>query len=195
MEHNESEHEQFDDTDIDGDDTYMEETTEEGEVLTGQHKLKQLREKLKACEQESRENLDGWQRAKADMVNMRQGHIDDLKRAQARGCEKIVEAVAPVLDSFDMAMSTEAWQQVDSTWRAGVEGIHTQLMNALSANGLTIIDPTGDHFNPHEHESISMEATDDPSSDNIVTQTLQKGLKVGERVVRPAKVVVAHHNG
>ena len=158
-------------------------------------KIKNLREKLKACEAEKQEYLDGWQRAKADLVNLKRTSIEDSKRAQERGCEKILEAIAPVLDSFDMAMSGNAWQNVDATWRKGVESIHTQLLNALSAHGLSIIDPTGTPFNPHEHESVSMEETDDKKKDHTVTQTLQKGLKLGDRVVRPAKVVIATFTG
>ena len=153
-------------------------------------KIKKLRTKLRECEQEKGEYLEGWQRVKADLVNIKKEMLERENRAEERGCERIVEAVAPVLDSFDMAMSGESWEHVDEGWRNGVAGIHTQLTNALQANGLTIIDPTGEAFNPLEHESVSIEHVEDTSLDNMVTQTLQKGLKVNDRIIRAAKVVV-----
>ena len=172
------------------DDIEMERVDDDGDELRTQDKTKQLREKLKTCEAESKEHLDGWQRAKADMVNMRQSHLEDVKRAEERGAEKLIEAIAPVLDSFESAMQGDAWEGVDATWRSGVEGIHTQLVKALNANGLDVVDPTGEAFNPHEHESVSMEPVNEEALDHTVTKTFQKGLKLGERVVRPAKVVV-----
>ena len=175
------------------DDIEMEQVDEDGDELTTYDKTKQLREKLKACEAESKEHLDGWQRAKADMVNMRQSHLDDVQRAEERGAEKLIKTIAPVLDSFESAMQGDAWENVDSTWRSGVEGIHTQFMKALQANGLSVIDPTCEAFNPHEHESVSVESVDDEALDQTVTKTFQKGLKLGERVVRPAKVVVGEY--
>ena len=177
------------------DDLEFTEEIEEIDDIESTDKLKKVREKLKDCEAEKHEYLDGWQRAKADLVNLKRSALEDTKRAQERGAEKLVEAIAPVLDSFDMAMHGESWNNVDETWRNGIDRIHTQLVNALTNNGLSIIDPTGETFNPHEHESVSMEPTDDESLDHTVSKTLQKGLMVGERVVRPAKVVVATFTG
>ena len=96
-----------------------------------------------------------------------------------------IEELLPLADSFEMAMKDPAWQEVDEKWKKGVEGIHNQLMNIFKNTGVTILNPVGEEFNPHEHEALM-----DSGTDNKVRDVIQKGYKLGDRIVRPAKVAI-----
>ena len=103
--------------------------------------------------------------------------------------EKIVESLLPSIDSFDMAMANkEAWESVDKNWRTGVEYIYQQIITGLSDVGVEIIDKTGIKFDPNLHQSIESITTDDESKDHTIEKIVQAGYKIGDRVIRPARV-------
>jgi molecular chaperone GrpE len=103
--------------------------------------------------------------------------------------EKIVESLLPSIDSFDMAMANkEAWESVDKNWRTGVEYIYQQIISGLSDVGVEIIDKTGIKFDPNLHQSIESVPTDDESKDHTIEKIIQAGYKIGDRVIRPARV-------
>jgi molecular chaperone GrpE len=154
-------------------------------------KLKKLREDLKKANQEKTEYLTGWQRAKADYVNLQKEQNEMLKMIGTRTKEKFMEDLLPTLDAFDVAMGNkEAWEKVDANWRMGVEYIYNQFVNALSENGVSKINQTGVPFDPSIHESIETVSTDDASKDNTIAQVIQSGYKIQDRVIRPARVKV-----
>lgn len=169
---------------------------EESEVSASalKDKLKKLREELKKSKHECDENLAGWQRAKADLVNFRRTVEEDKARDSARARGKMVRALLPALDSFDGAMQAESWKQVEGTWREGVERIATQFHKVLEAEGLSSYGEVGDMFEPTLHDCISVVSTSDDTHDHTISQVLQKGYKIGDEVVRPAKVVVYQHS-
>ena len=95
----------------------------------------------------------------------------------------------PAIDSFDMAFANkEAWEKVDSNWRIGVEYIYTQFMNGLSDSGIEKIDKVGVSFDPNFHQSISSVSTDIKDRDHTIESIIQAGYKIGDRVIRPARV-------
>ena len=154
--------------------------------------LKKLRKDLKEAKKEKDEYLTAWQRERADFANFKREGAAILEKMKEQGVEKAVEAILPALDSFDMAMGNkEAWEKVDANWRMGVEYIRSQMKNALEGVGVTEINPsTGSAFDPMQHESVGMEETDDASKDHTVAQVVQKGYKIGERIIRAARVKV-----
>lgn len=156
-------------------------------------KLAKLRTKLAACQEESKANLDGWQRAQADLVNARRELAEREARARQRGIEHIVEELAVVLDSFTMAMQGTSWDELDPTWKNGIEQIRDRFVSVLSENGLSIENPAGAPFDPECHECVASEPVADPEEDHVVLRTLQEGIHMHERVIRPAKVVVGVH--
>lgn len=169
----------------------FEESTEEGEALSGTSKIKKLQEKIKTLEKEKQEYLDGWQRARADYANLQKTTDDDKKRLKALVTEDILQELIPVIDSFLMAMANkETWEKVDPAWRTGVEYIYQQLMNTLEQRGLTLFGEIEESFDPIKHEAVSEEQTDDGAKDHTIAKVIQKGFMLGESVLRPARVVV-----
>ena len=151
--------------------------------------IKQLREKLRSCEQEKKEYLDGWQRMRADFANARKE--EDTRRGELTkfASEGLVEDLLPVLDSFTMAFSNrEAWEKVDANWRKGVEYIYTQFFSVLEARGLTEIGIIGEQLDPRNHIAIETIPTDEELKLHTVAEVVQKGYRLHSKVIRPARV-------
>lgn len=160
---------------------------EEGEATAD--KLKKLRADLKAALKEKEEYLTGWQRAKADLVNARKDMETQSAERLKFANRELIHSLIPVLDSFDSAVSGKSWNDVDPSWRNGVEMIHTQLLSALKASGAEPFDPKGEAFSPEAHEPMQMvEKGDLPA--HHVKETLQRGWRYHGKIIRPAKVVV-----
>lgn len=153
--------------------------------------LKKFRADLKVAKAEKLDYLTGWQRAQADYMNFKKGQDERLSRARSLGKESILEDIIPTLDGFDMAMSNkEAWEKVDANWRTGIEYLISQLLTTLRNNGVTVIDQTNVPFDPNLYEAIENITTDNQSKDHMIASIIQKGYKVGDRIIRPARVNV-----
>lgn len=152
--------------------------------------LVKMREKFKTAQHERDEYLAGWQRAKADIINFRRMVGEEKARDEIRTRGKLVRALVPLLDSFESAMMSKKWTEVDGVWREGVERIANQFHKILEAEGLRVYGAVGDQFDPLFHECMSVEATEIESEDHTIAHVLQKGYAIGDEVVRPAKVVV-----
>ena len=175
------------------DDVVIEESPEEGGGIKAASALK-LKEKLKKCLAERQEYLDGWQRMKADSINLKKE--EEKRRAQLADFikEDVFTQLFPVLDSFDLAYGNkEAWESAPINWRKGVEYIHSQLLSVLKDNGIEPIDPKDIPFDPHVHTSVETIEVSEERSDGIVIEVLQKGYVMKERIIRPARVKVGKY--
>lgn len=173
-------------------------STEDGDELPAKDIVKKLRDDLKTVRKEKEEYLTGWQRAKADYVNLQKESESRYKELSNTVKSNMVEDLLPVLDSFNMAMGNkDAWEKVDANWRNGVEYIHKQFLQVLADNNVTAIDQVDATFDPKLHESIETISTEDESKDHKIAQVVQTGYKIGlstgsgqARVIRPARVKV-----
>ena len=173
------------------DDMTFVESTEDGEALPRGDVTKKLREDLKLCRKEKEEYLTGWQRAKADYVNLQKD--EENKRREMRNfvTVDIIEQLLPVLDSFDMAFSNkEAWEKVDVNWRNGIEYIRAQFSRVLEDNNVVAINQTGVPFDHNIHEAIETIETKEELQDHTVAKIIQSGYKIGDKIIRPARVHV-----
>jgi molecular chaperone GrpE len=176
------------DRSVESDLTYVD-SNEDGDVLPSKDVMKKLREDLKLCRKEKEEYLTGWQRAKADYVNLQKELDSSRINISIHSREKMAKNFLPVLDSFDMAFANkEAWEKVDKNWRMGIEYIYSQFMTSLSESGIEKIGDTDVPFNPNLHESISVIPTEKEEQDHTVESILQVGYKIGDRMIRPARV-------
>ena len=160
-----------------------------GSVGAAQAKIKKLRTELKEAQTKRDEYLDGWQRAKADAINMKKELAHDGIRMAARVKQGLIEDLLPSLDSFDMAYGSPAWESVDPTWRGGIDGIRNQLIDMLVRNGVERFGKAGDVYSPFLHEAVQ-ETTDLPGDPGSIVRVLRSGYKAGENVLRPAQVIV-----
>lgn len=169
---------------------------EENVEITGfgfskDEKTKKLKEKLDKCLKESKENLLGWQRSRADFINAKKENEERVKQSFVFAKRELIEDILPVVDSFEMAFSNkEAWENIDNGWRTGVEYIYTQLLSILESNGLKPINSIGEKFNPNFHTSVEMVDTKNKKEDDIVVEVIQKGYEMNGGVIRAARVKV-----
>ncbi len=154
-------------------------------------KIKKIKEKLAESDKLKTEYLDGWQRLKADYVNLKKRSDDEKMELSRYVKESFVGDFIPVIESFDMAFANkEAWEKVDPTWRIGVEYIHKQFIEILEGYGLKEINPVNEMFDPNTHTAIENVSTSDASLDHKVAEVVQKGYKVGDRMIKSPKVKV-----
>ncbi len=165
--------------------------TSDDEAEAPEALVKKLKEKIKILEKEKQENLDGWQRERADFVNYKkrsdQEKIDVIKYSN----ENLVSELIPVLESFEMAFANkEAWEKIDKNWRVGVEYIHTQLLKVLGDYGFKEMNPIGEKFDPKFHVAEATIEADDEKKDGIIVEVKKKGYMLNDRVVIAPKVIV-----
>jgi molecular chaperone GrpE len=179
-----------DDFDFEEDITFEEEDEQPKDTI------KRLRDRLKECASQKQEYLDGWQRAKADMVNNRKEFSKERERISGRVTEEVISSILPVLDSFEMAFAdSEVWNNVDDQWRSGVEHIHSQLATALKLHGVEAISPEeGNEFDPKLHTSVDTTEADNPDADDSIARCEKTGYRIDDRIIRSANVVVYKSN-
>jgi len=157
-------------------------------------KVKKLKKELEFCLKEKGEYLEGWQRSKADFINIKRSFDEDKKRLKEIAKEDLINDLFPVIDSFDMAFKNkEAWEKVDPVWRTGVEYIHQHLMDTLKNHGLEPFDDIEKKFDPARHLSVDVVETSKKEEDGRIKEVLQKGFLLNNYVIRPASVKVAEY--
>jgi molecular chaperone GrpE len=153
--------------------------------------LKKLRSFLKACKAEKEEYLTGWQKERAEFANYRKQEEDRKAIFSEAMRERILTRFLTVSDSFDMAFANKkAWEKVDDNWRKGVEYIYAQMNTIFEEYGVKAIGEAGESFDPNIHQSIDVVETNKKEQDHTVASVIQKGYKLGERVIRAARVNV-----
>ena len=158
-----------------------------GSVGAMKAKMQKLRDELAAAKKERQEYLDGWQRAQADLINVKKESAAAVGKARTAGAESFIEELIPALDSFDMAMQSVAWLSVEPAWRTGVESIRSQIVAALKTHGVELFGTQGEFFDPILHEIVSEE---DGGSPHTIARVLRSGYRTKERVLRPAQVII-----
>lgn len=148
-------------------------------------KVQKLREEIESLRKEKQDYLDGWQRSKADYVNALKRFENELRSARESGTAKAAEALLPVFDALDRAKEHGELPQ-------GFQAILKQFESAFKSLGLESLGAVGESFNPALHEAFGQDPTDSKESDDTVTVVLEKGWRLGDLVIRPAKVRVAH---
>jgi molecular chaperone GrpE len=153
--------------------------------------LKKFRADLKACKAEKEEYLTGWQKERAEFANYRKGEDDRKTMLSESVRERILTRFLSVVDSFNIAFANkESWEKVDENWRKGVEYIYSQMNTIFEEYGVKPLGEEGEIFDPTIHQSIEATPTDNKENDHKVSHVIQKGYKLGERVLRPARVNV-----
>jgi molecular chaperone GrpE len=148
-----------------------------------------LEERAAQLEKERDEYLADLQRVAADFENYRKRVAREQENLAARAHERLVKELLPVLDNLERAL-----QARDTSTRSVEEGVrlvHRELEEALAKEGLTEIEANGT-FDPHVHEALLSQPSD--AEDGAIIEVLQKGYRLGDRVLRPARVVISQGN-
>jgi len=147
-------------------------------------------DELGRAQRERDEYLDLAQRTRADFDNYRKRVSKDTADALQRGKLDVARQLIPVIDNLERAMAAEDGASDPAALAKGVSLVHGELREALTRVGLTAFDPAGDRFDPAWHEAISTRA-EQGSKPGTVLETLEPGYRLGEQLLRPARVVVS----
>jgi molecular chaperone GrpE len=142
---------------------------------------------LAAVTRERDDYLDNLQRLKAEFDNYRKRAARDQESLVARAHERLVKELMPVLDDLGRALEA-AEQHEEAKLEDGVRLVHRQLSDVLVREGLTEIETDG-AFDPHVHEALLAQPSD--AEPGTVIEVLQKGYRLGDHVLRPARVIIA----
>src|SRR3989338_6194005 len=160
-----------------------------GDIGAAQAKIMKLKDELEKVKKERQEYLDGWQRAKADAVNRKRESEARAARSGELLREELVHDIIPALDSFDMAAGGGGWAEVRDGWKSGMERVRDQLIDALKRNGIEHYGKVGETYSPHLHDAVQ-EVEDVAGKSHEIIKILRYGYKAGERILRPAQVIV-----
>ena len=143
---------------------------------------------LAAVTAERDEYLDLVQRVQADFENYRKRSVREQERLVAHAHERLVRELLPVLDDLERALEA-AERHEEAQLVEGVKLVEKSLRASLAKEGLAEIDTDGP-FDPHVHEALLTQPSDASVSGSIL-EVVQRGYRFGDRVVRPARVIVA----
>ena len=132
------------------------------------------------------------QRTQADFENYRKRVARESAAAQERGIVRLAEELLPALDNLDRALDDDAAKRNggDDALLTGVRLVRSELHAALARMGIECFSPRGDAFDPTEHEAMAQKPVAEAQSGTVV-EVVQPGYRLGETIIRPARVVVA----
>lgn len=158
--------------------------------VTVEERINALLEEIERLQQEASEYLDGWQRERAEFANYKNRTAREKEEARAQIAGEIIAKYLEILDDLELAIINQPAEIEAEAWADGIKLIHLKLNAILEDEGIEVILAEGDTFDPNFHEAITYEENDD-HQDGQVIEVVQKGYKLGDRVLRPAKVRVA----
>ncbi len=149
--------------------------------------IAELEDRIALLQRERDEYLDDLKRVAADFDNYRKRALRDQEALVARAHERLVKELLPVLDDLGRALEA-AEEHEEAKLEEGVRLVHRELRDALAKEGLVEIETNGS-FDPHVHEALLTQPSEE--DDGAILEVIQKGYRLGDRVLRPARVVVS----
>ncbi|MDT5156273.1 MAG: molecular chaperone GrpE [Acidobacteriota bacterium] len=165
------------------------------ELLATRAELRRVEAELKKFTEERRELLEKLARRQADFDNFRKRTERERSETYNRALGEVVRRLLPVLDNLQRALETERSLQAEESnefrhFLQGVDLINRQFGGMLEGLGVEVVPTVGELFDPHIHEAVATEETDEVEPDTIV-QEMQRGYRLGDKLLRPAMVKVA----
>jgi molecular chaperone GrpE len=164
--------------------------SENQEPLRAHEQIEVLQKDLAAEKARADENWDKLLRAMAELENAKRRAEKDVANAHKYALERFIDQLIPVLDSLEHALANFNESHNINSMREGIVLTLKMFNEVLGKFGVVELNPVDAPFNPQIHEAMSMqEVTDKPN--NTVITVLQKGYQLNDRVIRPARVIVA----
>jgi molecular chaperone GrpE len=155
--------------------------------------LEALRAELEQAQAQANEYLDGWQRARAEFANYKRRVEAEREELRRTSNSALLLKLLPVVDDFERASQTMPPELAGLPWVDGVKMILRKLQAILESENVTPIQAAGQPFDPLWHQAVIQEETTQ-HPDGYVIEEMQRGYRLGERVLRPAMVKVASNS-
>lgn len=158
-------------------------------------KLASVSEDIDAAKAEAAASADRLSRLQADWENYRRRTERDRVTERERACEGLVKDLLPAIDDLERAIqhaqASAEGNEVAQQLADGVSAVHEKVVSVLERQGVEVIDPAGQPFNPMDHQAVGRVENAD-EYDETVADVYQKGYRMGGKVVRPAMVTVTY---
>jgi molecular chaperone GrpE len=145
-----------------------------------------LRQELAKEKERAEANLASWQRSAADFQNYKRRVEQEREEIARLSNAALIINLLPMVDDLERALASVETRLAGMTWLDGLRLIHRKFQALLEMNGVTEIEADGQDFDPNIHEAVTF----GPGEENKVIAVVQKGYRLGGRVLRPAMVVV-----
>jgi molecular chaperone GrpE len=149
----------------------------------------ELEARIASLEKDKKDNWDRYLRAAADLENLRKRQKREIDDAKLESKGRVLKEMLPVVDNLERAIEHATAQAGSNPIIEGVQLVLRQFLTAFERLDVTPVEAAGQPFDPNLHEAISQQESDAPPG--TVVQVLQRGYRSGERLLRPALVVVA----
>jgi molecular chaperone GrpE len=149
-----------------------------------------LRQDLAETKAKETEYLDGWQRARAELSNARKRFQRDQEQAYTNARADVLTRLLPIVDDFERARNTLPDDLSRLTWIEGVLLIQRKLQALLDQDGVVPIQAVGEKFDPFLHQAITHEPSAAVPEGHVIDE-MQRGYRLGDRVLRPSMVRVS----
>jgi molecular chaperone GrpE len=154
----------------------------------GEATIAELQARLAKAEAEAAEHKDQWLRAAADYKNFKRRVEVERSELIRSASSALLLKLLPVMDDFERAVANIPAEVAETAWWGGTQLIAQKLRTILESEGVKAIEAVGQDFDPTQHEAVLYEEAE--GQDGKVVAELQKGYKLGERVIRPSMVKV-----
>ena len=158
-------------------------------------KLGAAEDAQKKAEDAAKEANDKYLRLQAEWQNFRKRTDQEREVERSRANERLIEKLLPVLDDMERAIDhAKATADEDANlaqFADGIQAVHTKMLGVLGGEGVEVIDPAGEPFDPLSHQAVGREE-DTEAYEDTVSQVYQKGYRMGGKIIRSAMVTVTY---
>ncbi len=161
----------------------------EADILRDELRLAQ--ERLEKLQSEADEARDRYLRARAEFENYRRRMGEELEREREAGMDSMVLPVLNVYDDLERALEAAATAGEEGPFVLGVRAVRDSLLRQLAGLGVTVVGLPGDEFDPEIHEALATVPAGPEAAAGTIAHVYSAGFTKGERLIRPAKVIVA----
>ena len=158
----------------------------ERENVQEQESIEALKQQVVQEKERDEANLASWQRSAADFQNYKRRVEQEREEVARLSNAALIINLLPLMDDLERALDSVDTRLAGMTWLDGLRLIHRKFEALLDMNGVTPIEADGQDFDPNVHEAVTF----GPGEENKVIAVVQKGYRLGGRVLRPAMVVV-----
>ncbi|MGH2497172.1 MAG: nucleotide exchange factor GrpE [Ktedonobacteraceae bacterium] len=152
--------------------------------------LAELQLQVESEQQKSEEYLDALRRTQADFINYKRRSTQEQQEARVAAGAAVIEQLLPVLDDLGRALETAPAEFADQPWVEGLFLVRRRLFSTLEKMGVRQVGKVGEAFDPNIHDAL-MTQSGTGSPMGTVVQVTRSGYVLGDRIIRPAQVIVA----
>lgn len=152
--------------------------------------IKELEAKLETAEQEAKENYDRFLRVSAEFENYKKRSTREMSEFRKFSNESLIKEMLSVVDNLERALDSQSNKQARTGLVEGVAMTLKEILNIFEKFSVKPVESLGKPFDPAFHQAVMQEETDG-HPENIVTNEMQKGYMMHDRLIRPAMVVVS----